>query len=347
MKHTTLILSLMLLFTFGTTFLHSVAAQTVRNQQRTTSLPRISKADSSWIQIVDPRNVRIDEVHVVGVIPLADSRQIAQMQPSKFHEAVFSEIYAAVQETLGRPGAMVTTMDVTVYGAPIGNYRKNEQNALTRATELKHYLMGDYDKEGAPSSVNVQWVAEDWDSIATLIERSDIRFRNAALDIIKNVSVGAGREHQLQIIGNGSLYSQLREEVFPRVCRLEYDLVLRIPVEGLSVSPREASLEQLFVTAMRFSKESTEFCDLMDISERVYPMSTVAAINAAATALIRGNLSRAEHCLKGLQTLPYAYNNIGVFYMLKGDREKALVYLKMAEAQGVPEAKRVLAVLDE
>lgn len=302
-------------------------------------------ADPSWVQIVDPHDIHMDEVHITGTIPLADNQEIGRMDSKRFHEAIFGKMYQAAAETLERPGVFMLSMDVKVYGAPVGNYRKNEQNALARANELKHFLMGDYDQEGAPSSVNVVWTAEDWDSIAILIDRSDMRFRNAALDIIRNVSVGAGRERQLQMLGNGSLYRQLCSEVFPQVCRLEYELVLRIPVEGLTVSPREASLEQLFATAMRYSKESAEFCDLMDLSERIYPVSTAAAINAAATAMIRGNLSRAEHCLKGLHTLPCAYNNIGVFYMLRGDREKALVYLKMAEAQGVPEAKRALAVL--
>lgn len=305
------------------------------------------KAEPAWVQIVDPHDIHMDMVHITGTVPLADKQQIGRMDPAKFHEAIFREIYQSAAETLDRPGVFMLSMDIKVYGAPIGNYRKNEQNALTRATELKHYLMSDYDQEGAPSSVNVSWTAEDWDSISTLIDRSDMRFRNAALDIIRNVSVGAGRERQLQMIGNGSLYRQLCSDVFPQVCRLEYELVLRIPVEGLTPSPREASLEQLFVTAMRFSKESAEFCDLMDLSERIYPMSSAAAINAAATAMMRGQLLRAEQCLKGLHTLPYAYNNIGVYYMLKGDREKALVYLKMAETQGVPEAKRALAVLDK
>lgn len=305
------------------------------------------KADPSWVQIVDPHDIHMDKVHITGTVPLADQKQVGRMDPAKFHEAIFREIYEAAAETLDRPGVFMLSMDIKVYGAPIGNYRKNEQNALTRATELKHYLMSDYDQEGAPSSVNVSWTAEDWDSISTLIDRSDMRFRNAALDIIRNVSVGAGRERQLQMIGNGSLYRQLCADIFPQVCRLDYELVLRIPVEGLTPSPREASLEQLFVTATRFSKESAEFCDLMDISERIYPMSSAAAINAAATAMMRGQLLRAEQCLKGLHTLPYAYNNIGVYYMLKGDREKALVYLKMAENLGVPEATRALAALNK
>lgn len=305
------------------------------------------KADPTWVQIVDPHDIHIDEEHITGVIPLADSRQIGRMYPNKFHEAVFGEIYQATANLLGHPDVFVLSIDVRVYGAPIGNYRKNENNALTRATELKHFLMEDYDKEGAPSSVNVTWIAEDWDSIAKLIDRNDMRFRNAALDIIRNVPVGAGRERELQMLGNGSLYRQLCSDVFPQVCRLEYELVLRIPVEGLTVSSREASLEQLFVTAMNFPKESAEFCDIIDLSERLYPMSPDAAINAAAAAMMRGRLSRAEQCLKNLHMLPRAYNNLGVLYMLKGDYEKARFYLKMAEAQGVPEAKKVLAVLNK
>ena len=298
------------------------------------------KARPDWVQIVNPHDVRMDEIRVRGTIPvaaLAGSREASQ-----FNETIRHEILSSVSDTLRRPGASVLSVDVTTFGAPSGNYKENALDAKELAESLRAYLMKDFDKEGAPSSVNVSYVPEDWDSITSLIDRSDIRFRSAALDVIRNVSVGAGRESQLMMLGSGSLYEQLRSEVFPQVCRVEYVVTVRIPVEGLSVSSREASVEQLYDTAMRYERTSRSFGDLIDLCQRLYPMSPDACINAAAVAMMRGQITRAKACLKGLDTNPRAYNNIGVLYFLRGNRSKAEVYLRMAEAMGVEEAGRVL-----
>jgi Flp pilus assembly protein TadD len=60
---------------------------------------------------------------------------------------------------------------------------------------------------------------------------------------------------------------------------------------------------------------------------------------------MRGDLNSAANYLKGYETDPRAYNNIGILHLLQGDTSKAEVYLMMAQAAGVTEATQVLSAI--
>lgn len=302
------------------------------------------QAVSDWVQILEPTQPQDDGMVVRGFIPLADNREIGSMNTRRFNEAVYRELRNALREKLSVSGTVINTLSLTGYGAPIGNYRQNETRCAARALELKSYILGRGGE--APNSVNVSWVAEDWDSIRSLISNSTIRLRDAALDIIRSVDVASGREAQLRMLGGGSLYSALANNVFPQVCRIEYVATLRREAVGAPISSEKAiSLHSMYETACKFTKGSREFNDLIDLSARLYPNYAEACINAAGVALMRGDLATAASYLKGYETDPRAYNNLGVLHLLQGDTSKAEVYLMMAKAAGVNEANQVLSAL--
>lgn len=304
--------------------------------------PQCARAE--WIQILDPGERKTDEIHFDGKIALADSRHIGSMTTGSFNKTVLDEILKRLGGELQIEGTSIASMTVIGYGAPIGNYRQNETRSAARAYELKRYLMSG--KRVLPNQVNVSWITEDWDSITTLIDNSELRFRNAALDIIRNVDVSSGREEQLQMLGSGLLYRNLKDQVFPQVCRLYYEVTLRREnTAGVVPSSRSVTLGQLFATAQHFQKGSDDFNDLMDMSARLFPASADACINAAGVALLKGDTEKAERYLTGKEADSRAYNNIGVMYLLKGDMAKAETYLRMASKLGVPEAGAAMRAL--
>ena len=286
-----------------------------------------ASAQTDWIQILDPSERKTDEIHFNGKIALADSRHIGSMTTGSFNKTVLDEILKGLNGELQKEGTSIASMTVTGYGAPIGDYRHNETRSAARAYELKRYLMSG--KRVLPNQVNVSWITEDWDSITTLIDNSELRFRNAALDIIRNVDVSSGREDQLQMLGGGSLYKNLQDRVFPQVCRLYYEVTLRRENSaGVVPSSRSVTLGQLYATAQHFQKGSDDFNDLMDLSARLFPASADACINAAGVALLKGDTDKAERYLRGREADPRAYNNIGVMYLLKGDAAKETAKLR-------------------
>ena len=321
-------------------YVSAPAPQSVARQ--ITSVPGCAQID--WIQILDPNEHKTDEFSYTGKIALADSEHIGSMTTGSFNKTILDRILNHIGGELAKEGTSIAAINITGYGAPIGDFRHNETRCTARAYELKRYLISG--KHIQPNNVNIAWVTEDWDSITTLIDNSELRFRNAALDIIQNVDVSSGREQQLKMLGNGSLYQNLQEQVFPQVCRLAYEVTLRREHSaGVVPSSRSVTLGSLFATAQHFAKGSDDFNDLIDLSARLFPASDDACINAAGVALLKGDLAKAEGYLKDREANARAFNNIGVLYLLKGDRAKAETYLRMASRMGVPEAEAAMKAL--
>lgn len=264
-------------------------------------------AAPEWIQAVAPGSDPESRLTVSGVIPLADGRAYGSLRTKAFNRAVLAELRKAWASELRVPGTRIDRLSLTGYGAPIGDYRRNEVRGNARATKLKEYLFGAGGE--VPTAVSVSWVAEDWDSIRSLIGESRMRLRHAALDIIRSIGVADGREEQLRMLGHGSLYDELKGGVFPRVCRIEFCAVLCRTIDG----------------------------DWDDAPAR---------INAAGVALLRGDLASAARYLDGLDGDPRAYNNLGVLCLLRGETARAVSLLRLAAAAGVPEAVIVLESMD-
>ena len=167
-----------------------------------------------------------------------------------------------------------------------------------------------------------------------------------------NIPVDQGREQALRTLGSGSTYDVMRHELFPRVCRLNYQLTFGPrPVTIQLTSYRNGSIpasispDNFYQAATAFEIGSQEFCDIIDLAARLFPNCAEAAIDAAGVALLRGDAQRARKYLLAWETDPRAWCNLGLLHLLEGNRDKAEVYLRMAEADGVIPARDALKSL--
>lgn len=297
-------------------------------------------ANAEWIQFLAPSSSKVEQFTVGGTIPLADSRGIGGMHTRKFNENVYNAILRDIALKIDTVAMGVSRLSLVGYGAPTGNYQRNEMRSNARALELKNYLMSE--PRVSANSVAVTWVAEDWDSIVSIVENSDIRLRTAALDIMRNVEVGQGREQQLQMLASGATYAEMQRKVFPKVCRMEYTATL---IRSSATADVPADLAKLYATAQRYAVGTREHNDILDLAARLFPDNAEARIDAAGVALLRGDIAQAANYLRGLDTDSRAWNNLGVLYMLQGNASKAEVYLSMSAAAGTPSAVKALEYL--
>ncbi len=232
---------------------------------------------------------------------------------------------------------MVKEIKVKGYGAPIGNLRRNTIQGEMRAFELRNHLVSSA-RLGA-QTVEVAWITEDWDSIATLVDASDMPLRAATLDVIRSVDVSSGREQQLQMLGSGKPYRYMMQNIFPKVCRIEYSVTLEdITADKLrherflkdDSGMGKLSVANLTAEASTYGKTSREYAELLYLAARLHPSDPVARINAAGAALINGDLGKAAELLDACQSDTRSYANLGILHLLRGDRQKASIYLKMA-----------------
>lgn len=312
----------------------------------------------SWVNFIDPAPDK-DTLHTVtGSIPYfeqdkqkKEERQLGELSEEKQNFEIYYRLRDALRSVWQEAGTELAKVKITGYGAPVGNLKKNEANALIRALKLKEYLRENRLAGSAP--LEVVWIPEDWDSIGTLVRESDMMLREATLDLINNVDLSKGRERMLMNLADGKPYKYLAEKIFPGVMRVDYRIeYIRKPLdatESLKLfrtgEQRALRLNEFFAVAGSYPKGSTEYNDVLDLAARLFPDSPEANINAAAVALTKADTKRARQYLERFSTLPMAYNNMGILCLLEGNRDKAEVYLTMAAAAGVEQAKGALQEL--
>ena len=233
------------------------------------------------------------------------------------------------------------------YGAPVGNREKNERRAADQTLRLRQ-LLTDRHVTGEKDLL-VTWVAEDWDSIRQLVATAPMPLRLATEDIIRHIDVTQGREDALSRLGSGSAYSYLRREVFPRVCRLSYRLRFSPVGAGYGAGdyalPQSITADNFYQLASNYEVGSREFNDIIDLAARLFPDCAEAGIDAAGVALLQGDAQKARRYLSPWDTDPRAWCNLGLLHLLEDNRDKAEVYLKMADADGVSQAREALRML--
>ena len=317
--------------------------------------PRDNDIDAKFLALVNfiTPAAEKDSLHTLrGSIPYTtveseNGKNLAKLSQEKQNFEIYYRLRDAVRTVQQEMGTELTAVTLTGIGAPMGNLRKNERDGLARSLNLKDYLRENRATGNAPLSVN--WVAEDWDSIASLVRGSDMMFREATLDIINNVDVAKGRERMLQELADGKPYRYLVDKVFSAVRRIDYKITyIRRPLDAtesrklFQTNSRALNLSEFFAVANSYPKGSMEYNDALDLAARLFPDSPEANINAAAVALTKKDTVRARHYLSRFTTLPMAYNNMGILCLLEGKRDKAEVYLQMAAAAGVEQAREAL-----
>ena len=300
-----------------------------------------------------------DTLHcITGSVPYFEregeqknGKQLGELSEEKQNFEIYYRLRDALRDLRQERGTELTKVSVTGYGVPAGNLKKNEANALIRALKLKEYLREN--RLAGRALLEVHWIPEDWDSITSLVRRSDMLLREAVLDLINNVEIAKGRERMLMSLADGKPYKYLAEKIFPEVMRVEYKIeYTRRPLDAaeslqLLRSGKQSALHlnEFFAVAGSYPVGSTEYNDILDLAARLFPESPEANINAAAVALSKKELSKARGYLEPFATLPIAYNNMGILCLLEGNRDKAEVYLTMAAAAGVEQAIKALEQL--
>lgn len=305
--------------------------------------PRIVK---SWVQFLSPEPSSTAGPAINGSLRLPYG--------TKLKARDYRRLADSLQQIIGREtsayGNRLLSINLTGYGAPIGNRPKNEQRAAEQTLKLRRVL-SERQMPGQ-NELRVTWVAEDWDSIRQLTATTSMPLQAAAVDIIGSIAVDQGREHALRTLGSGSTYDVMRHDLFPRVCRLNYNLTFTPRPVAINVAsyrngsiPASITPDNFYQTATAFEIGSQEFCDIIDLAARLFPNCAEAAIDAAGVALLRGDAAKARRYLMPWDTDHRAWCNLGLLNLLEGNRDKAEVYLRMAEADGVAPARDALKSL--
>ncbi len=253
---------------------------------------------------------------------------------------------------LGNPLVFVGGINIVGYASPEGSYDRNQLLAKGRANGFHDYLKGKYDLKGIQT--NVLWIAEDWDGALRIANQKQIPLRGDLATVIRDTPSFEARKRILADIAGGALYRRLLDEIFPLLRRIELNVNYVVaPLsdsearELIRTRPELLSLDEMFRVGAHYRNDIQQYSEVCKIAARQYPDDFIANHNAAAACLLSGDLGEAYPYLMKTQHDPRSYLNIGTYYYIMGDVERASGYFRRAAEAGITQGTSNLQLLSK
>ncbi|MEL7601339.1 MAG: DUF3868 domain-containing protein [Proteiniphilum sp.] len=258
----------------------------------------------------------------------------------KNNAAELDKVARVVSEVQGNKDLTITELIIEGFASPEGGFEYNHNLSDKRANSFADYLAAKH-RVDRRQMKHISGVGEDWIGLRKAVENSQITHKQKIIQIIDSVFPPDARDAELMKLSGGETYQQLLTRFYPPLRRTDY--IIAYSVRAFSVeeakailksNPRLLSLNEMYLVAETYPKESKEFKEVFDIAARLYPDDPIAIINSAATKLETGNFSEALKQLEKVKEDPRAWNNMGVAHAKEGDLRKATEFFKKAVDKG-------------
>lgn len=139
---------------------------------------------------------------------------------------------AFIRRTLADTSVRVSRIVVTGICSPDGSWAYNEELAKRRAEFIRNYLI-QYDRISA-AMVEIKYIAEDWEGLVNLIEKSALPDKEILLNTIHDVPNPGQREAALQKFPQ---FNYIKTNFYPQLRKVVYEIYYTVKEKVLKVEP--------------------------------------------------------------------------------------------------------------
>ncbi len=222
----------------------------------------------------------------------------------------------------------ILSLNLKGFASPEGPYDNNARLAEGRTRAVREYVMNLYDFPA--EAVTTSFEPENWEGLEAWLDTTAIANREAILDIVNGPLAPDARNDRIMTEFPAE-YAILLHNCYPALRRTDYrvEYVIRNfsdPEEIallVASAPQKLSLQEFYIASLNMDEGSEEFGNVFETAVRMYPDDETANLNAANSAMSKGNLSDAERYLQKAGDSDEAIYARGVYAMLTGNHDAA------------------------
>ncbi len=246
----------------------------------------------------------------------------------------------------------ITSIWLKGFASPESPYEHNTELSLGRTAAVKDYVQQLYKFD--PQLFSTENEPENWEGLRKYVEASNINHREAILEIIDMDREPDPKEWILKSTYPAE-YKYLLANCYPALRRTDYRVTYNIrtydSVEEirrvLATNPQNLNLNEFYLLAQSLEPGTREFVEVFETAVRMYPNDNIANLNAANTAMKRGDMEAAIHYLDRAGDSVEAVYARGVYAYLNGDAEAAQTCFRYAQDAGIEAASAALKAIAE
>ncbi len=257
--------------------------------------------------------------------------------------AELSRIRASINSIRQDQDARITSLFIKGFASPEGSYANNERLARGRTESLSTYVTNLYHFE--KGIIITDYEPENWEGFRDFVQASQLPGKEGILDLMNSDRKPDDKEKAIRqrypkdyLVIKEICYPALRRTDY----RIEYDVRHYVnPQEIRSLvdnRPQNLSLGEFYTAAQDLEAGSDAFNHIFETAARMFPQSEAANLNAAVSALQRGDFKSAKAYLSRAGESPEAIYSRGVLAAMEEDYLKADDLFKQVRAL-IPQAE--------
>lgn len=254
-----------------------------------------------------------------------------------------AKIIATIDSVKNDKDVEVDAISIKGFASPEGSYSNNVRLAKGRTEALKKYVQQLY--KFPEGFIKTSYEPEDWEGLREWVMGSNIDNKDAILAIIdsdlepdpKNTKIEKTYPAQYKFL-LANVYPALRHSDY----KIEYTIRQFTEVTDIAAvfgsQPGKLSFKEMMTLANQYTPGSDQYNEVFDVAVRLFPNEPVANLNAANSAIAKGDYTSAARYLGkagNSAEADYARANLA---FLQGDfNEAGRLYQKAAAS--LPQAK--------
>lgn len=244
------------------------------------------------------------------------------------------------------------SLSIKGYASPESPYANNARLAEGRTNAIKEYVTNMYSLNA--ELILTEYEPEDWEGLREYVESSTLNNKEDILAIIDSDREPDNKEWKIKSEYPAE-YQFLLKNCYPFLRHTDYRIEYIIksytsPEEIAAViwtKPQNLSLNEFYLYAQTLEPGSPEYIEVYETAVRMFPDDATANLNAANTAMGRGDMRNALRYLDKAGDSPEATYARALYEYYDGKLEAALELLKTALGEGITKAEEPIIRITE